>query len=39
MGCDTACGVLTQICTTNTSVYTPCDCNDSDPNVYPGHGC
>jgi hypothetical protein len=36
LGCQYKCGSFMAACSPSTA---PCDCNDADPNIYPGHGC
>jgi hypothetical protein len=36
IGCDEPCGSLVAACSSNA---TPCDCDDSNPLIYPGNGC
>jgi hypothetical protein len=39
IGCQSPCGAWLAACTVNTTYTTPCDCDDSNPLVYPGNGC
>jgi hypothetical protein len=39
LDCNTPCGAIVAACSANTAFSTPCDCNDSNPLIYPGNGC
>jgi hypothetical protein len=39
MDCQSGCGVQTMACAAGGPFPTPCDCNDHDSTIYPGHGC
>ena len=39
IGCNTNCGIMLDRCTAGSPSALPCDCDDSDPQIYPGKGC
>jgi hypothetical protein len=39
MDCNSPCGAWVAACSQNTPFPAPCDCNDANPNIYPGNGC